>query len=456
MAKTKTVFMCNECGSEFPRWSGRCGACNSWNTLVEMRSEHIKRANAHMAGHTSKATVLNQLQSGNEVRFSSGIKELNRVLGGGIVPGEMILIGGDPGIGKSTLLLQMAIALSRNGLKVLYITGEESLQQVKMRAERLDGTNEEIILLAETNIDQILSNVDKLKPQIVIVDSIQTVISSELGSAPGSVSQVRECTGQMVRHAKNNDVAYFIVGHVTKDGAIAGPRVLEHMVDCVLYFEGDNHNAFRVLRAVKNRFGSTNEIGVFTMESKGLLEVENPSALLLERRGSATIGSIVTTSLEGTRPVLVEIQSLLTETSYGNPRRMTNGVDFNRANMLLAVLQKKGGLFLGQQDAYINAVGGIKVNEPAADLAISLAVFSSLQDIPVDPGLVAIGEVGLTGEIRSVSQMPLRISEAEKMGFKRCIIPEQGRDSIKEKFSIEIIAVKNISEALKQLNRLRN
>ncbi len=456
MAKTKTVYMCNECGAEFPRWSGRCSACNSWNTLVEMKVGKSTRNTNHMAGHKSKPTVLNQLQSGNEIRFSSGIKELNRVLGGGIVPGEMILIGGDPGIGKSTLLLQMAIALSQNGLKVLYTTGEESLQQVKMRAERLNGSNEEIILLAETDVNILLSHVKQLKPQIVIVDSIQTIVSDELGSAPGTVSQVRECTGQMVRFGKTNDTAFFIVGHVTKDGSIAGPRVLEHMVDCVLYFEGDSQNAFRVLRAVKNRFGSTNEIGVFTMEANGLIEVENPSAILLKRRGRATIGSSVTAALEGTRPVLVEIQSLLTETAYGNPRRMTNGIDYNRVAMLMAVLQKKGGLYLSQQDAYVNAIGGIKVNEPAADLAICISIFSSLHDVPIEPGLIAIGEVGLTGEIRNVSQLGLRISEAEKMGFKKCFVPEQSMDNLRVNSAIEIIPINDISQAIRKLNRLRN
>lgn len=455
MAKTKTVYMCNECGAEFPRWSGRCSACNSWNTLVEMKVGKSTKNTSHMAGHKSKPTVLNQLQSGNEIRFSSGIKELNRVLGGGIVPGEMILIGGDPGIGKSTLLLQMAIALSQNGLKVLYTTGEESLQQVKMRAERLNGSNEEIILLAETDVNILLSHVKQLKPQIVIVDSIQTIVSDELGSAPGTVSQVRECTGQMVRFGKTNDTAFFIVGHVTKDGSIAGPRVLEHMVDCVLYFEGDSQNAFRVLRAVKNRFGSTNEIGVFTMEANGLIEVENPSAILLKRRGRATIGSSVTAALEGTRPVLVEIQSLLTETAYGNPRRMTNGIDYNRVAMLMAVLQKKGGLFLSQQDAYVNAIGGIKVSEPAADLAICISIFSSLHDVPIEPGLIAIGEVGLTGEIRNVSQLGLRISEAEKMGFKKCFVPQQSMDNLRVDSAIEIIPINDISEAIKKLNRLR-
>jgi DNA repair protein RadA/Sms len=455
MAKTKTVYMCNECGAEFPRWSGRCSACNSWNTLVEMKVGKSSKSTSHMAGHNSKPTVLNQLQSGNEIRFSSGIKEMNRVLGGGIVPGEMILIGGEPGIGKSTLLLQVAISLSRNGLKVLYTTGEESLQQVKMRAERLNGSNEEIILLAETDVDILLSHVKQLKPQIVIVDSIQTMVSEELGSAPGTVSQVRECAGQMVRFGKTNDTSFFIVGHVTKDGSIAGPRVLEHMVDCVLYFEGDNQNAFRVLRAVKNRFGSTNEIGVFTMESNGLLEVENPSAILLKRRGKATIGSAVTAALEGTRPVLVEIQSLLTETAYGNPRRMTNGLDYNRVAMLMAVMQKKGGLFLSQQDAYVNAIGGIKVSEPAADLAISISIFSSLHDIPVDPRLVAVGEVGLTGEIRSVNQISLRISEAEKMGFKKCLVPEQSMDNLRINSAMEIIPVSDISQAIKEINRLR-
>lgn len=447
MSKKKTVYMCNECGAEFPRWSGRCSACNSWNTLVEMRIEKSTKSASPFTGFKSKPTVLSQLQSGNEIRFSSGVKELNRVLGGGIVPGEMILIGGDPGIGKSTLLLQMAIALSQNGLKVLYSTGEESLQQVKMRAERLNGSNEDIILLAETDVDILLNHVRQLKPQIVIVDSIQTMVSEELNSAPGTVSQVRECTGLMVRYSKTYDTAFFLVGHVTKDGSIAGPRVLEHMVDCVLYFEGDNQNAFRVLRAVKNRFGSTNEIGVFSMEANGLIEVEDPSAALLKRRGKATIGSVVTASLEGTRPVLVEIQSLLTETAYGNPRRMTTGLDYNRVTMLMAVLQKKGGLYLSQQDAYVNAIGGIRVSEPAADLAICISIFSSLHDRPIDPGLVAIGEVGLTGEIRNVAQIGLRISEAEKMGFKRCLVPEQSMDNIRNSV-IEIIPVNDIAQAI--------
>lgn len=453
MSKNKTVFVCNECGSETPRWSGKCTSCGAWNTLVEVIVNKKSKAstNKHMSGQTSKPVLLNKIVSGNEIRFSSGIKELNRVLGGGIVPGEMALIGGDPGIGKSTLLLQMAIKLTQNGIKVFYVTGEESVQQVKMRAERLAGENEDIYLMAETDVDLIIQNIHQINPQIVIIDSIQTLVTSEIGSAPGSVSQVRECAGRLLKIAKAKEIAVFLVGHVTKEGSIAGPRVLEHMVDCVLYFEGDNYNSFRILRAVKNRFGSTNEIGVFTMEGHGLEEVSNPSAHLLRERESSAIGSVVTATMEGTRPVLVEIQSLLTDTNYGTPRRMTNGVDYNRTAMLMAVLQKRAGLYLSQQDAYVNAIGGIRVNEPAADLAICLSIYSSLNNNEVSPSLLAVGEVGLTGEVRAISQLSLRVAEAEKMGFKSIIVPKQSLKNLKQKYVIEVIAVKNINEALRKI-----
>ncbi len=452
MAKNKTVFVCNECGAETPRWAGKCNSCGAWNTLVEMIKTKTSTKNSlHMTGQNSRPVLLNEVISDNEIRFSSGIRELNRVLGGGIVPGEMVLIGGDPGIGKSTLLLQMAIQLARNGVRVLYATGEESVQQVKMRSERLNGANVEMHLVAETDVDLIISYLNQIKPQIVIIDSIQTLMTNDLGAAPGSVSQVRESAGRLLKIAKTMEMAIFLVGHVTKEGSIAGPRVLEHMVDCVLYFEGDSYNSFRILRAVKNRFGSTNEIGVFTMAESGLEEVGNPSAHLLSQRDAAAIGSVVTATIEGTRPVLVEIQSLLTETIYGTPRRMTNGVDYNRTAMIMAVLQKRAGLYLGQQDAYVNAIGGIRVTEPAADLAICLSIYSSLHNSTISRSLLAIGEVGLTGEIRAVSQIQLRVAEAEKMGFKSVIIPSNCTENLTKKYLVEIIGVKNINEALSKI-----
>ncbi len=453
MSKGKTVFMCNECGSEFPRWSGRCAVCDAWNSLVEMKVSDKRSVQAQYAGESrSLPTSLAQLETGSELRFSAGIGELDRVLGGGMVPGAVMLLGGDPGIGKSTLLLQTAIALARMGLKILYISGEESLQQIKMRAERLGGENEDIILLAETEVEAMLSQVERINPRLVIVDSIQTTFTSELTSASGSVSQVREATGRIVRFAKQQEIPFFIVGHVTKDGAIAGPRVLEHMVDTVLYFEGDNNQAFRILRAVKNRFGSTNEIGVFTMEAEGLVGVENPSAFLLQRRGTAAIGSVVTAAWEGSRTILVEIQSLLSETGFGNPRRMTTGLDYNRVSMLMAVLQKKAGLFLNNYDAYVNVIGGLRIHEPAADLAVALAISSSLLDIPLDPAMVVIGEVALTGEIRNVSQTSLRVAEAERMGFSSCMLPAGYTGKIPAG-NMEIIPVATIQEAIKKINR---
>ena len=453
MTRQKTVFVCNECGSEAPRWTGKCMSCGAWNTMVEMIvDKHASKGGSHhMAGQTSKPVPLNKVVMSNEVRFSSGIRELNRVLGGGIVPGEMVLVGGDPGIGKSTLMLQVALSLTRNGLNVLYLTGEESLRQVKMRAERLGSENEGLLLMAETDVDLIISNMVQLKSQVVIIDSIQTLVAADLTASPGSVSQVRECTSRLLRIAKANDIAVFLVGHVTKEGSIAGPRVLEHMVDCVLYFEGDNKHAFRILRSVKNRFGATHEIGVFSMEEDGLQEVANPSAFLIQERSRSVIGSVVTATIEGTRPMLVEVQALLTETSYGNPRRMTTGVDYNRTTMLMAVLQKRAGLLLAQQDAYVNAIGGIKINEPAADLAICVAVYASFKNIAIAPNMMIVGEVGLTGEVRGVSQLEVRIREAEKMGFASCIIPEVSLRNSKAKFNIETIGVKNLRDALAKI-----
>lgn len=450
MVKKHVKYVCSTCGNVTARWTGRCSACGEWNTVVEVieSKSGTKTSSTHMAGLNSRPRLLQEIESGAEIRFSSGINELNHVLGGGIVPGSMILIGGDPGIGKSTLLLQMGIEMSCKGLEVLYVTGEESVQQVKMRAERLGASSGKLYLMAETDIDVITATIEKHKPQTMIIDSIQTVVSDTLSSAPGSVSQVRECAARLLRVAKGAGIAAFLVGHVTKEGAIAGPRVLEHMVDCVLYFEGDRHHAYRILRAVKNRFGATNEIGVFSMEIDGLREIKNPSEIMLNQHSEEVQGSVITALMEGTRPMLVEIQSLLSDTLFGTPRCMANGVDYNRVAMLMAVLQKCLGLFLGKMDTYVNVIGGIKIIDPAVDLAVCLAIYSSFRNQMIKQNCVVIGEVGLTGEVRAVTQVSHRVKEAEKLGFQYAIVPFQNAKEVYSNRHIKVFGVKSVQEAI--------
>ncbi len=459
MAKKVSVFFCNSCGYESGKWLGQCPGCHEWNTFVE----EIVEKNASSKNNSSrglgggsglnknKPVILKDVTAENATRITSGIGELDRVLGGGIVDHSMVLVGGDPGIGKSTLLLQMCRNLSRNNEAVLYISGEESLQQIKMRAERVGDFSDSLKLLCETNVENIEEIIAADKPRVVIIDSIQTMYNENISSAPGSVSQVRETTAALLRIAKGIGVTIFIVGHVTKEGAVAGPRVLEHMVDTVLYFEGDRYASYRLLRAVKNRFGSTNEIGVFEMREAGLVEVANPSEYMLSGRDENASGSVVTCSMEGTRPILVEIQALVTHTNFGMPRRTAAGCDYNRVNLLMAVLEKRQGVNLGDCDAYVNVAGGIKMNEPAVDLGIVLALYSSFRNIAVDEGLVCFGEIGLGGEIRAVSQPGIRVSEAKKLGFKKVIMPSVCMKSIDEISGIEIIGVGNVSEAIKAL-----
>ncbi|MDO5707114.1 MAG: DNA repair protein RadA [Andreesenia angusta] len=453
MRKKKTLFVCQECGYESPKWMGKCPGCNQWNTITEeiVDSRSNKRKNG-ISSKTKKPEKIVDLKSENEKRIKSNILELDRVLGGGIVRGSLVLFGGDPGIGKSTLLIQASGEISKNGQKVLYITGEESSAQLKLRADRLNISSEELYILAETDLDIIFSSIDLMKPDIVIIDSIQTIFSPDIESAPGSVSQVREVTSVLMRKAKSEDIAILIVGHVTKEGAIAGPRVLEHMVDTVLYFEGERHNTYRVLRGVKNRFGSTNEIGIFEMKQDGLIEVKNPSEMLISSRPDDTEGSIVVPSLEGTRPMLIEIQALVSSTPFGMPRRVATGLDYNRVILMTAVLDKKAGIHLESSDIYVNIVGGINIKEPALDLGIVAAIISSFRERPIDSKIAVVGEIGLTGEIRSVSSIDKRIIEVQKMGFKKIIVPKANLKGLKLKdFDIKIIGVSTIIEAVREM-----
>lgn len=423
MAKAKTKFVCSECGYESGGWLGKCPACGSWNTLFEEVVAKSGSSSGSGSGlPAAKAIPLNEIRTEAGMRFDTGYGELNRVLGGGVVPGSLVLVGGDPGIGKSTLILQMCEGLGETR-KTLYVSGEESATQIKLRADRLGVRRNGILMLAETAFDRVEDAIAREHPSVVIIDSIQTIYNSDISSSPGSVSQVRDVTGNFLRIAKQKDITIFLVGHVTKEGAIAGPRVLEHMVDTVLYFEGERHQDYRILRAVKNRFGSTNEIGIFEMRENGLAEVMNPSAIMLDGRSKDQPGSVVAVALEGTRPMLLEIQALVSPTSFNNPRRMATGLDFNRLTMLIAVLEKKVGMQLHTFDAYLNVVGGIHLDEPAADLAVLMAVASSYLNRPVDPGTVFFGEVGLTGEVRSVGQTDKRIMEAARLGFTRCVVP---------------------------------
>ena len=451
MAKAKkTVFFCQNCGHEETKWLGQCPACKEWNTFVE---EKISVTTAKTAGavrlNENKLATLSQVSMEKELRMTTQIQELDRVLGGGIVPGSLILVGGDPGIGKSTLLLQVCRNLSNMKKSVLYISGEESLKQIKMRAERLGDFSETLSLFCETNLETVRAVIEKNRPQIVIIDSIQTMYSEEVTSAPGSVSQVRESTNVFMQLAKGLGITIFIVGHVTKEGTVAGPRVLEHMVDTVLYFEGDRHASYRILRGVKNRFGSTNEIGVFEMRRDGLAEVANPSEFMLSGKPEDATGSVVACSMEGTRPILIEIQALVCQTSFGMPRRTAAGTDYNRVNLLMAVLEKRLGLPLSNCDAYVNIAGGIKMNEPAIDLGIVLAIVSSYKNRPIEEKTIVFGEVGLSGEVRAVSMPEQRVAEAKKLGFTTCILPAVSLESVSNITGVEVIGVKNINEAIR-------
>lgn len=456
MAKgKKSIFFCQNCGHEEAKWLGQCPACKEWNTFVEERIDSgITKGTtvAARAVHEAKVVPLTEVTADDDTRSETGIKELDRVLGGGIVPGSLVLVGGDPGIGKSTLLLQVCQRMAQMK-KILYISGEESQAQIKLRANRMGNFTSGLLLLCETNLGIIRSVIEKERPELVIIDSIQTMYSEDVTSAPGSVSQVRESTNVFMQLAKGLCIPIFIVGHVTKEGTVAGPRVLEHMVDTVLYFEGDRHASYRILRAVKNRFGSTNEIGVFEMRQSGLVEVENPSEYMLSGKPENASGSVVACSMEGTRPILLEIQALVCRTNFGMPRRTAAGTDYNRVNLLMAVLEKRLGMSLGNCDAYVNIAGGIKMNEPAIDLGITLAVVSSYKDQVIDEKTVVFGEVGLSGEVRAVSMAEQRVLEAKKLGFERVILPAVCMKSVEKIGGIALIPVENIQDAILRVGK---
>ena len=455
MAKAKSVFYCTECGNETMKWAGKCPACGAWNTIVEQENPSPKGLSRSASKHTSpfrtvKAIPLTEVETEQEIRFSTGMGELNRVLGGGAVKGSLVLIGGAPGIGKSTLMLQICQSLCAFS-KVLYVSGEESVSQLKLRAQRLGVQSQQLFVLSETSLGEVLQSVEHEQPDILIVDSIQTLYNPELESTPGSIGQVKDCTMALMQLAKGQDITVFVIGHVNKEGSIAGPKVLEHMVDCVLYFEGDQHMSYRILRAAKNRFGATNEIGVFEMMNGGLEEVENPSQMLLSGRPDDAPGTCVTCVMEGVRPVLAEIQALLAPAAYGTSRRSSNGFDYNRAAMLLAVLEKRGGLKVSQCDAYINIIGGLTLDEPAADLSAVLALASSYLDRAIPGDIAAIGEVGLTGELRSVNHLEQRLAEVSRLGFKRCIIPKCRKKNKPTFESLDLIEASNIGEAIRAI-----
>ena len=448
---SKTVYFCQECGNESPKWLGQCPVCGAWNSFVEEVVEKTS-SKAQREKRDVRPTHLSEIISSDEKRISSGMPELDRVLGGGIVQGSMVLVGGDPGIGKSTLLLQVCRNLCSRKVDVLYVSGEESLQQIKIRADRMGTFDDQLSLLCETNLDIIRSVVDRSRPRVLVIDSIQTMYSETVGSAPGSVSQVRESTAVLMQIAKGMNITVFIVGHVTKEGLVAGPRVLEHMVDTVLYFEGDRHAAYRVLRGVKNRFGSTDEIGVFEMCQNGLQEVANPSAFMLNGKPRGASGSVVACSIEGTRPILVEIQALVCHSNFNMPRRTAAGCDYNRVNLLMAVIEKRAGLRLAESDAYINIAGGIRMNEPAVDLGIVLAIISSYKEMPVPDDLICFGEVGLSGEVRAVNLAEQRIAEAAKLGFSRVIMPKVNLSGIRGKYrQLDLVGVENVQEAMRAI-----
>ena len=456
MAKGKTsVFFCQNCGYESAKWMGQCPGCKEWNTFVE---ETVDKKSISSSGKLKQVSELKPLplsaiSTEKEKRLTTGLPELDRVLGGGIVKGSLVLVGGDPGIGKSTLLLQVCRNLSGQRLSVLYVSGEESLQQIKIRADRIGEFSDSLELLCETNLQLIRGVIEQRQPQVVIVDSIQTMYSEDVGSAPGSVSQVREATGVFMQIAKGMGISVFIVGHVTKEGVVAGPRVLEHMVDTVLYFEGDRHESYRILRGVKNRFGSTNEIGVFEMRTEGLVEVENPSEFMLSGKPKDASGSVVACSMEGTRPILLEVQALVCHSFFNNPRRTATGTDYNRVNLLMAVLEKRLGMQLSDCDAYVNIAGGIRMNEPAIDLGIILALMSSKLDLTIDERTICFGEVGLSGEVRGVSMAEQRVLEAKKLGFETCILPRVCAENLKRIDGILLIPVGNVGEALDAIQR---
>ncbi len=453
--KMKTVFFCQSCGYESSKWMGQCPGCREWNTFVEETVKPAAKATKGL-GNTQGASgayeapkALSEIEMKDEERYDTHIGELNRVLGGGLVKGSLILVGGDPGIGKSTILLQVAGNVSGDGKDILYISGEESLRQIKLRANRIGNFSENLKFMCETNLSNIEEAITRAKPAVVIIDSIQTMYNESVSSAPGSVSQVRESTSVLLRIAKSMNISIFIVGHVTKEGQVAGPRVLEHMVDTVLYFEGDRHASYRILRAVKNRFGSTNEIGVFEMQEKGLVEVSNPSEFMLDGRPENASGSIVTCSVEGTRPILIEIQALVCRSNFGFPKRQANGTDYNRVNLLMAVLEKRVGLSMGESDAYVNLAGGMRIAEPSLDLGICLALISSFKNKPISSDVIAFGEVGLSGEVRSVNMAQARVSEAKKLGFTTCIVPKALEKKLKSTFKdIEILGVASIADAM--------
>ncbi len=449
MAKTKTIFYCKSCGNETPKWQGKCPACGAWNSLEEFvdKPSITGRKPASPGITTARARNLDEIDAGEEIRYFTGMSELDRVLGGGAVEGSLVLVGGAPGIGKSTLLLQICSCLCKQR-KVLYVSGEESEGQLKLRAQRLGVNSPNLFVLSETRLSDVVAVVDKIAPDILIADSIQTLYNEENDSAPGSISQVKDCTMTMMQLSKSRGITVFVVGHINKEGAIAGPKVLEHMVDCVLYFEGESNSSYRLLRAVKNRFGSTNEIGVFEMGDRGLTEVPNPSQMLLEGRPKGACGTCVACVMEGSRPILAELQALVAKTYLNVPRRTADGFDFNRANLLVAVGERRGGMKLGGFDVYINVIGGLRLGEPAADLPLVLAIASSYRDKPLPDDLVAIGEVGLTGEIRSVTNMSQRLAEICRLGFQKCIIPKNGTEKLEIPTGLEVYRARNIREAM--------
>lgn len=451
MAKNKTIFVCNECGYEAPKWFGKCPACNSWNTFFEQKV--VQNKNSSLKANSIVNNIpqkLNSYEAKENIKTSTGFDELDRVLGGGLVKGSLILLGGEPGIGKSTLILQICDKVKGNG-NVLYVSGEESAEQIKLRADRLQINNDDIMFLGETNIDIVNNSIIETNPKLVIIDSIQTMYSEDITAAAGSVSQVREITSQIMRVCKSRGITTIIIGHVTKDGNIAGPRVLEHMVDTVLYLEGERYFSYRILRGVKNRFGSTNEIGMFEMKNEGMCEITNPSDVLISEREDNPAGSCIVSCMEGTRPILVELQALTSQTIYGYPKRTANGIDYNRLALLIAVLEKKAGLMLGSQDVYLNVVGGLKINEPSIDLGIMLVTASIFRNIPIPKDMVIMGEVGLTGEVRRINLIEKRLKEAEKLGFKKCIIPESNKKVLKENYKLDIIGVQSINDAAKKI-----
>ncbi len=452
--KSKTVYICRECGYQSAKWLGKCSACGGWNTMDETLQKEEKKttAPAKQSAVLKKVTSLKQIETNNEVRYTTGLAELDRVLGGGLVRGSLVLVGGDPGIGKSTLLLQIcnSLAISK---KILYVSGEESERQIKLRAERLGVNCDNVYIVSETDVESILEYINQIEPEIVIIDSIQTMNCEEISSAAGSVPQVREATNAFMKIAKSRDISMFIVGHVTKDGALAGPRVLEHMVDCVLYFEGDRQMTFRILRAVKNRFGSTNEIGVFEMANTGLVEVENPSKMLLDGRSENNSGSSIVCTMEGSRGVLAEIQALVTPTGFGNPRRMASGIDLNRVILMIAVLEKRAKVSLSNYDVYVNVAGGLRIDETAIDLGLCAAIVTGKKDIQIPEDLVFIGEVGLGGELRGVAQLEKRLSEVTKLGFKTAIVPSQSMRGVTIPKDLNVIPVKTVYEALAKLKK---